>query len=79
MSNIKETFDETVGLYDKWSNRYKILYVRKKKKMRMHFLRQDSMAVLHSHLTILSEYLPLRKFNFRDHRSDKINSRPFRN
>lgn len=30
MSNIKETLDETVGLYDKWSGRYKILYIQKK-------------------------------------------------
>lgn len=31
MSNVKETLDETVGLYDKWSDRYKILHIKKKK------------------------------------------------
>jgi len=30
MSNVKETLDETVGLYDKWTDRYKILYIKKK-------------------------------------------------
>jgi len=79
MSNVKETLDETVGLYDKWTDRYKILYIKKKKKMEIHVSRQDPMAVLQGRLAILSEYLSLRKFNFRDHRSDKINSRPFCN
>lgn len=32
MSNVKETLDETVGLYDKWSGRYNILYIQKKKR-----------------------------------------------